>query len=71
MRPAHVRRAPSSARAAASSRPAAAVRRAAYDGLTPAQRFEFDVRGYYVLKGYYTAEEVATFNGLTSCNKSR
>lgn len=36
--------------------------RAAYAGLTPAQRFEFDVRGYFVLKGYYTAEEVAMFN---------
>ena len=26
------------------------------------QRFEFDVRGYFVLKGYYTPEEVAEFN---------
>jgi hypothetical protein len=38
----------------------AACCRAAYDGLTPAQRFEFDVRGYYVMKQYYTPEEVAT-----------
>ena len=62
MRPARTRPAPSSGRATASSHPVAAAHRAAYDGLTPAQRFEFDVRGYYVLKGYYTPEEVATFN---------
>ena len=34
----------------------------AYEGLTPEQRYEFDVRGYYVLRGHYSPEEVAMFN---------
>ena len=35
---------------------------AAFSALTPEQRFEFDIRGYFVLKGHYSAEQVAAFN---------
>jgi hypothetical protein len=34
----------------------------AFRALTPEQRFEFDVRGYIVLRGHYSAEQVAEFN---------
>ena len=34
----------------------------AFDALTPAQRFEFDVRGYFVLRGHYSPAQVAAFN---------
>ena len=34
----------------------------AFRALTPAQRFEFDVRGYIVLRGHYSAAQVAEFN---------
>jgi hypothetical protein len=34
----------------------------AFRALTPQQRFEFDVRGYFVLRGHYSAEQVAEFN---------
>ena len=34
----------------------------AFRALTPTQRFEFDVRGYFVLRGHYSAAQVAQFN---------
>ena len=34
----------------------------AFDAMTPAQRFEFDVRGYFVLRAHYSQREVAAFN---------
>jgi hypothetical protein len=34
----------------------------AFRALTPAQRFEFDVRGYIVLRGHYSPAQVAEFN---------
>eukprot|EP01050_Picozoa_sp_SAG11_P046628 SAG11_NODE_23955_length_380_cov_1.103203_1_plen_111_part_10 len=34
----------------------------AFGVLTPEQRFEFDVRGYFVLRGHYSQAEVAAFN---------
>jgi hypothetical protein len=34
----------------------------AFNALTPQQRFEFDVRGYFVLRGHYSAAQVAAFH---------
>jgi hypothetical protein len=35
---------------------------AGFGALSLEQRYEFDVRGYFVMRGHYTAQEVALFN---------